>query len=280
LRYISLLQQLAIDEYLKIAALTAVIAVPQPSTRKAIMQVLTNDPSIRLVRECTTGALARQAIAEEEPNLLFVEAELPDISGFDLVQTSGKVPAVVFIGRLGHHAARAFEVRAVDYIVRPVSLHRLEEALERAKLRVLTGMRDSFTRNDRPAQSQPKAEEPEVASGFLERMMLKSGNSRIVQKIHVVECFTAAANYVFVHVNSDTFRIRATMNQLEKRLNPQQFIRVHRSAIINLDFVTEFRMRRTGDYVITVNGARELNMSRNYSRQFLDMLSALKFEPQ
>ena len=259
--------------------LRAVVAATEPSTRRAILHVLANDPAIHLVKECGDAASARQAIVQERPEILFVDVDLPDASGFELVRSSSSVPAVIFLGTLGHHAAQAFEVRAVDYLVQPFSQERLLEALRRAKLKVQSGIDEHRSLSARP-YSERRRDAPQLNGGFLERITLKSGNTRLVHKIESIEYFTAAANYILVSVNSETFRIRARMGEFEKRLDPRQFLRIHRGTIINLEFLREFRLRTRGGYIVKMSSGKELQLSRRYSRKFLEALSSLKYGMQ
>jgi two-component system, LytTR family, response regulator len=259
--------------------LHAVIAVNERSIRQAIMQTLSSDPSIQTIKECADGASARHAMAIEKPDMLFVDVELPDISGFDVVRASGSIPAVVFLGNMGHHAAQAFEFRAIDYLVKPFSQERLLEALRRAKEAIESGAADHLTRSVRvPRASESSTHKQPVAC--LERITLKSGNSHLVQKIQSIPCFTAAANYVTVHFNGKEFRVRVSIGSLEKQLDPRQFVRIHRCAIINLEFLKEFRLRGRGGYLVSMMDGKELHMSRRYTARFLASLSSLKYRMQ
>lgn len=256
--------------------LRAVIAVNERSIRQAMMLALSGDRSIHTIKECADGAAARHAIAQERPDILFVDVDLPDISGFEVVRLSGNIPAVIFVGTTGHHAAQAFEFRATDYLVKPFSQERMLEALGRAKEAVESGAADHFNRNVRAPRASESSMHRQPAA-YLERITLKSGNSHLVQKIQSIPCFTAAANYVNVHFNGNAFRIRVSIGSLEKQLDPQQFVRIHRCAIINLEFLKEFRLRGRGGYLVTMTDGKELNMSRRYAGRFLKTLSSLKY---
>jgi len=258
--------------------LRAVVAVNERSIRQSMMQTLAGDRSIQMIKECASGAAARYAIALEKPDIVFVDVDLPDMSGFDVVRSSGNIPAVVFLGSMGHDAAQAFEFRAIDYLVKPFSQERMLEALSRAKEAVESGAGEHFSRSARA----PRLEEssPQRQPAYLERITLKSGNSHLVQKIQSIPCFTAAANYVTVHFNGKGFRIRVSIGSLEKQLDPQQFVRIHRCAIINLDFLKEFRLRGRGGYLVTMSDGKELSMSRRYTGRFLKTISSLKYRTQ
>jgi len=256
-------------------ALRAVVADSERSARQAVTRILASDESIQLVSQCVDGKSAREAIAQHKPDVLFVDVELPDISGFDLVRSIGTIPAVVFVSSLVRHAAQAFDAHAVDFLIKPFANERVLEALMRAKLSLQRGPRSVIV------PEQPflavEAGEAQSRSRFLDRITLRSGNVYVVKRLEVIECLTAAANYVVVHCQSESFRIRLSMNDLQKQLDPRQFLRIHRSAIINVDYLREFGPGPRGGYFVKLADGKELKMGRKYWPQFRETLTALRY---
>ena len=255
----------------------ALIADDQSASREAISRVLQQDQTVEVVSECTNGNDALAAIAHLGPDMLFVDVQLPGVPGFDVVESSGNIPAVVFTSALDRYAARAFDAHAADYVLKPFQQERLQQAVERAKERVqMQRNRILFSPEvehwngvESPvAQSSPK---------YLERLALRNGDRIFFQKVQQVDCFTSAANYVNVHCGPQSYRMRATMNHLEWQLDPKQFVRIHRCTIINIECLREFRALPHGDYMVRLTDGKELTMSRNYRQNFRSALSALRY---
>lgn len=251
----------------------ALIADDQLS-REAISRVLEDDDSIEIVSECTNGNEALAAIERHSPDMLFVDVQLPDVPGFQVVESSsGKIPAVVFMSAFDRYAARAFDAQAADYVIKPFHDQRLLQAIERAKLRV------QMERNRSSISPSIESGHHEMLDGpkYLERLALRNGSRIFFQKVQLVDSFTSDANYVRVHCGEAEHRMRSTMNDLEHKLDPRQFVRIHRCAIINIECLREFRPLPHGDYVVKLTNGRELTMSRNYRQHFRDTLSALSY---
>lgn len=253
----------------------ALIADDQPSAREAISRLLEGDDSIEIVSECADGKEALAAIAEYAPDMLFVDVQLPEVHGFQVVESSReKIPAVVFMSALERYAARAFDAHAADYVVKPFHDERLLQAVERAKLRVQM----ERSRIALPAtRLAPALVSNQESPKYLERLALRNGDRIFFQKVQLVDSFTSAANYVQVHCGSQAHRMRSTMNELERKLDPKQFIRIHRCAIINIECLREFRPLPHGDYMVKLVDGKELTMSRNYRQRFRRALSALSY---
>lgn len=255
----------------------ALIADDQQSSRETLSRLLEGDESIEVVSECVNGNEALAAIAEHEPDMLFVDVQLPEVPGFQLVESSsGKIPAVVFMSVLDRWAAKAFDAHAADYVIKPFHEKRLLQAVERAKLRVEMERSRSSQPDDRThaLDAEPQAVK---SPKYLERLALRNGDRIFFQKVQLVDSFTSAANYVFVHSGSQSHRMRSTMNELERKLDPRQFVRIHRCTMINIECLREFRPLPHGDYLVKLIDGKELTMSRNYRHKFRTALSALSY---
>ena len=191
----------------------ALIADDQPSAREAISRLLEEDGSIEIVSECCDGKEALAAIAEHAPDMLFVDVQLPEVPGFQVVEESREIPAVVFTSALERYAARAFDAHAADYVVKPFHNERLLQAVERAKLRVQ--MERSRITVPTPSRPVPILVPNQDSPRYLERLALRNGDRIFFQKVQQVDSFTSAANYVLVHCGAQSHRMRSTMNDLE-----------------------------------------------------------------
>lgn len=256
----------------------ALIADDESSAREAISRVLEEDDSIEIVSECANGSQALEAIAQHAPDMLFVDVQLPDVPGFQLVEANDQIPAVVFTSAQDRYAARAFDAHAADYVLKPFQDKRLAEAVARAKLRVQMQRSGIMLPGSvQQAHSGLEAHVPTPLAKYLDRLTLRNGNRMFFQKIGEVDFFASSANYIVAHCGEQSHRMRSTMNDLERRLDPRQFVRIHRCTIINIDSLREFRPLPHGDYAVKLKDGRELTLSRNYRQQFRSALSALSY---
>jgi two-component system LytT family response regulator len=260
------------------AKFRALIADDQRSSREAITRLLQEDESIEIVDRCVNGREALEAIDRYSPDMMFLDVHLPELAGFQVLESSGgKVPAVVFLSALDRYAAQAFEADAADYILKPFQDERLLQAVARAKLRVQMERGKMFTNNEAISAAGPSVELPAPGpeTQYAERLAVRSAGRIFFQKVLQVDCFTAAANYVQVHTGTQVHRIRCTMNHLEARLDPRRFARIHRCTVINLDRLKDIRPLPHGDYIVTLIDGKEFTLSRNYRPKFRKLLSSL-----
>lgn len=259
------------------AKFRALIADDQRSSREAITRLLQEDDSIEIVDKCVNGREALEAIDRYSPDMVFLDVHLPELAGFQVLESSGgKVPAVVFLSALDRYAAQAFEADAADYILKPFQDERLLQAVARAKLRVQMERGKMFTTQEPLSATVPVPEvTPAQENQYAERLAVRSAGRILFQRVHDVDCFTAAANYVQVHTGPQIHRIRCTMNHLEARLDPRRFARIHRCTVINLDRLKDIRPLPHGDYIVTLLDGKEFTLSRNYRPKFRRLLSSL-----
>jgi len=254
----------------------ALIADDQRSSREAITRLLQEDDSIEIVEKCVNGREALEAIDRHSPDMVFLDVHLPELAGFQVVQSSGgKVPAVVFLSALDRYAAQAFEADAADYILKPFQDERLLQAVARAKLRVQMERGKMLTTNEPISPGAAPEQIPAQETQYAERLAVRSAGRIFFQKVQQVDCFTAAANYIQVHTGAQIHRIRCTMNHLEARLDPRRFARIHRCTVINLDRLKDIRPLPHGDYIVTLLDGKEFTLSRNYRPKFRKLLSSL-----
>ena len=223
-----------------------VIVDDEPLARDGIRLRLASEKDIAVVGEASDGAAAIALIREQRPDLVFLDVQMPGLSGFDVVAAldDSFVPVIVFVTAHDEFAIRAFEVDAVDYLLKPFTRERFEEALRRARREL--------------SSSEP-----------LTRLVVKSRDAWVIIRAEEIEWLEAAANYVDVHARGRSFLLRSTISNLERRLDPARFIRIHRSLIVNVDLVAQIRSDAHGDFNVTLNSGQVLRMTRNYSGRLL-----------
>jgi two-component system, LytTR family, response regulator len=235
------------------------VADDEPIARARVVSLLKGEDDIEVVRECATGEEARAAIEQDRLDLVFLDIQMPEMSGMELartIQTNGE-PAVVFVTAYDQYALRAFEVHALDYLLKPFSAERFRAALGHArehvaKRRAAVGLPPNGITSPRD-QGQRR-----------HRLMIKSGGRIHFVRTSDIDWCEAAGNYVRMHVGQQEYLVRDTMGHLESQLEPQQFVRIHRSTIVNVDRIQEMQSSFNGEYVVLLRNGTRLTLSRGY----------------
>lgn len=245
----------------------------EPIARRGIRQKLRGEADLEVIGECGDGAAAIDAITELAPDLVFLDIQMPEVGGFDVVEAIGvaRMPAVVFVTAYDEHALRAFDVHAVDYVLKPIDRHRFRTAVERARRRLADapGQLDSQL-NRRIAAALGELGRP--AHHFAKRLAIKGEGRVILVDVDEVDRLETAGNYVEVHSGARHHLVRETMASLEARLDPARFVRVSRSSIVNADRVRELQPMFNGDFVVVLRDGTKVTGSRRYRAAF-DMLT-------
>jgi two-component system LytT family response regulator len=238
----------------------SLIVDDEPLARKRIGAFLKDMPDISVIGECGTGREAIKVIREKSPDLLFLDIQMPEVGGFDVLQAigKGKMPIVIFTTAHDQHALKAFEVHALDYLLKPFSRERFAGAVERA--------REQFRNlNNRAPDSKIAAliETLRPEQKHLSRFVIKSSGRVLFVKAADVDWIESAGNYAVLHIGAQTHIIRETMQALEKRLCPGSFQRISRSAIVNLSRIKEIQPMGKGEHIIIMmETGKQLTMSR------------------
>ncbi len=238
----------------------------RPARRKIRAQ-LDLRPDVTIVGEASNGLEAVNAIRELSPQLVFLDIQMPGLNGFEVIEAIGSenMPAVVFVTAYDEHALDAFEVAAVDYLLKPFSEQRFGSALERALRRIEGQSTDHQRMTDLLANLRP-------ATSHLRRIVVKEADRVFFVAVEDVARFVAKGNYVEIHTKSGCHLIRETMRQIEGRLDPERFVRIHRSEIINIDYIDELQPWFHGDYVVILKDGSKTKMSRRFSGRLLKNL--------
>jgi two-component system LytT family response regulator len=241
----------------------ALIVDDEPLARSNVRVLLRLDPEVEIIGECGSGAEALKEIREARPDLVFLDVQMPECDGFDVVERLGQnLPAaVIFVTAYDQYALRAFEAGALDYLLKPFENARFERALDRAKHRIFHG-RDPLG-TDQLGKDQPRK---------LERLIIKSVGEVAFIKVSEIDWIGAADYYASLHVGAKTYLLRRSMSELEQELDPEVFCRIHRSAIVKLDRVHGLRVSEDGEYDVLLENGTKLRMSRRYRKQLQSRL--------
>lgn len=230
-----------------------VIVDDEPLARSNLSVLLRLDPEIEIVSECGSGVDAPREIRAAKPDLLFLDVQMPECDGFDVLELLGKnVPAaIIFVTAYDQYALRAFEAGALDYLLKPFDNARFDRALGRAKQKIAQG------------KGLPKK---------LQRLTIKSAGQVAFVSLSEIDWIEAADYYAALHVGDKTHLLRRSMAELEQDLDPATFCRIHRSTIVNLDRVRGLKVSEDGDYQVLLENGTELRMSRRYRKQLQSRL--------
>lgn len=226
----------------------ALIVDDEPLARSNLAVLLRRDPEIEIVSECGSGVGGLEQIRTEKPDLVFLDVQMPECDGFDVLELLGNdlPPAIIFVTAYDHYALRAFEAGALDYLLKPFDNARFDRALVRAKERILQ------------ASDPPKK---------MERLAIKSAGQIVFVRISEIDWIEAADYYACLHVGANSHLLRRSMSDLERDLNPETFCRVHRSTIVNLHRVKSLRTGEDGESEILLENGTTLRMSRSYRKR-------------
>ena len=255
----------------------ALIVDDEPLARRTIRELLRDDPEVQVVGECGGGREAVESILRQPPDLLFLDIQMPGMNGFDVLSRIEleRIPAIIFVTAYDAYALKAFEVHALDYLLKPFTDERFREALARAKSHVELKEVRELAQSLRAFLRERADAEPEAAprKEFLTRFMVKTGGRVIFIRAGDVDWIEADNYYIKLHVAGRSHLLRLSMKELEESLDPKSFWRIHRSAIINLERVRELRQRPGGDYVAVLKDGAELKLSRRGRERLQEILT-------
>lgn len=240
--------------------------------RKRLRRVLVEDSEIEIVGECADGKEAIESVANLKPDLMFLDVQMPEMDGFEALAEIGaeNAPVVIFVTAFDHFALRAFEVHALDYLLKPFDVERLKNTIERAKRQIEKRGAETKTPDERllALLKDFKSETP----AYLKRLSFKSRGRTIIISADDIEYVEAEGNYLNLQVGKEAHLIRSPMHKFEEKLDPDKFARIHRSTIINIDRVREMHPMFNGDQLVIMKNGKELTLSRNYRDRLKDLL--------
>jgi two-component system LytT family response regulator len=245
----------------RMAEIRTLIVDDEPPARERIRALLAEEPDLAVVGECDSGLRAIEAIRALRPDLVFLDVQMPGLDGFGVVDalSGSELPALVFVTAFDAYAVRAFEVHALDYLLKPFDRDRFRATLARARAAL-----DPSPPTDDPRPVAAPLPEPEPGRQPLRRLLARREGRLALLRVSDIDWIESSANYATLHVGRESFTVRETMQSLEARLDPDQFLRIHRSTIVNLDRVHELEPYFHGDYTVRLLDGQRLTLSRTY----------------
>jgi len=237
--------------------------------RKKLNVLLESDPCLRVVGECANAADAIRAVQQLRPALMFLDIEMPDDDGFSVLNAiePERRPRIIFTTAYDRYAIEAFNAEAVDYLLKPFNEERFARAVRRAKTEILASMANGSTNAAQPASTRP--------SSALDRFVVKSEGRILFFTSDEIDWIEAASNYVKLYSQGRGHLVRHTMHEMEKKLNPDQFLRIHRSIIVNVKKIRGVQPCNSGEFIVTLMGGKELPSSRGYRENLGSLLKSI-----
>ena len=253
------------------SAVRVLLVDDEPLVRRGMRATLDGDSELEVVGEARDGAEAVRLVRELDPDIVFLDVQMPELDGFGVLDALAgtPIPVVVFVTAFDEYAIRAFDVHAVDYLLKPFDDDRLRLALARARARLAERRRGEVD-----AHLEALLREVRGRAAFSDRLLVRNDGSITVIDADDVEWVEAADNYVRLHTSRGRLLMRETMRALEHRLDPRRFARIHRSAIVNLSRVRELQPMFNGEYVVLLASGAKLTLSRGYRDQFRERLGS------
>jgi two-component system LytT family response regulator len=241
----------------------AVIVDDEPLARRRIRSLLAEAGGVEVVAECANGREAIQAIEESPPDLLFLDIQMPEVDGFDVLRAVGvgRVPVVIFVTAYDEFALRAFEAHALDYLLKPFDDERFEAALQRASERIRQQQGGDLDRQLRTLLQEVRGDR-----GYLRRLAVPTGPRSVFIRTEEIDWIEAERNYIRLHVGERAYLLRENLGRIESALDPAAFCRIHRSTIVNVDRIQAVESLFGGEYLVVLHDGTRLTSGRSYRR--------------
>jgi len=243
------------------APLLRTVVVDDEEPARAKLKILLGQESdIKVIAECETGAAAIAALKEAKPDLLLLDIQLPDMDGFSVLKslTPEEMPIVIFTTAYDQYAIKAFDAHALDYLLKPFDHERLRDALHRARLAARTNsdrvLTDRLLNILQVARAAPQAR----------RLLVRAGGRVVFLAYDEIEWIEAAANYVRVHTGKVSYMLRSSIGTIAEKLPNDQFVRIHRSTVVNARIIKELQPCNSGEFIVVLRNGKELSCSRGY----------------
>ena len=249
----------------------AVIVDDEPLARRKIRQMLARDLDVEIVGDCANGREAITAINAQNPDLVFLDVQMPEVDGFAVLESiaGARTPLVIFVTAYDQYALRAFEVSAVDYLVKPFDRRRFEKAMQRAKSLLATEQGSDLNQ-----QTLALLAELRARSNHIERLVIKAGGRAFFLKTEEIDWIEAEGKYVRLHAGKESYLLREAIGSIEGQLDPKKFPRIHRSTIINIDRVRELQPWFHNEYRVILHDGTELMLSRSCRKKLGELLGS------
>ena len=250
----------------------------EPLARRSLRLLLEDDHDIEIVAEAASGREALALIQKHSPDLVFLDIQMPELDGFGVLESieAEQLPAIVFVTAFDQYALRAFEFHALDYLLKPFDDARFEKALRQAKLQVEQRALNDLSQRLVALLAGRDTGAPEHAARpqYLSRLLIKSAGRVFFLKADDIDYVRAEDYYVKLHVGRKAHLLRETMNEMEAKLDPAKFLRIHRSTIVNIERIRELQQHFNGEYIVLLHDGTELTLSRSRREQLQTLLKS------
>ena len=244
----------------------------EPMGRERVLSLLQQEEDVEVIGECADGPQAVARIKQDSPDLVFLDVQMPGCDGFDVISHVGvdRMPDVVFVTAYDEYALRAFEVHALDYLLKPFGKDRFQQTLKHAREAL-----DHRKAGDLGKRLLALVHDikPDQAQARLDRLVVKSGGRVFFLRTDEIDWIEASGNYVRLHLGEEAHLFRETMNRMEMRLDSRRFVRIHRSRIVNTERIRELQPWFNGEYVVILRNGTRLTLSRGYRERLQEHLS-------
>jgi two-component system LytT family response regulator len=249
----------------------AIIVDDEPLARRGIRAHLKEERDVEIIAECGNGSEAVSLIEARSPDLVFLDVQMPELDGFGVLEAINveRLPAIIFVTAYDRYALRAFEVHALDYLLKPFDPERFSRALERVRAQL-----ERRSISDLSHRLQSLIDDLKTNQKYAERLVIKSAGRIFFLGVEEIDWVEAADNYVRLHTGSDTHLLRETMNNLESRLDPAVFLRIQRSTIINVRHIKELHPLFRGEYEIVLLDGTRLASGRGYRDRLQELFGS------
>ena len=248
-------------------AIRTILVDDEPLAREKLRGFLESEPDFEVIAECRDGAEALKTIEEVSPDLVFLDVQMPELDGFEVIDRLDRerLPAVIFVTAFDQYALKAFDVHAVDYLLKPFDRDRFKKALGR--------IREQQQVEEIKGRLQALIDE---RAKYPDRIEVKTSGRVVILKVDEIDWIDAAGNYVKIHAGEEGLLLRETMARIEKRLDPNLFMRIHRSTIVNIERIRELQQQFHGDYVVVLKTGQRLTLSRSYRDKMQKLLGRFR----
>ena len=239
----------------------ALVVDDEPLARERVLSLLQMETDVEVMGECSDGSQAVSAIQEQSPDLVFLDVQMPGCDGFEVIRNVGadRMPTVIFVAAYDEYALQAFEVHALDYLLKPFGTDRFQQTLRHAREAL-----DRRRAGDLGKRLLALVHDIKPEPQRVERLVVKSGGRVFFLRTDEIDWIEAAGNYVRLHLGAESHLFRETMNRMESRLDGRRFSRIHRSRIVNTERIKEMQPWFNGDYVVILRDGTRLTLSRGY----------------
>lgn len=251
--------------------LKTLIVDDEPLARDLLSLLLADHADVEVVAKCENGQKALSYIQSKPVDLIFLDVQMPEMGGFDMVEQVGLqcLPPTIFVTAFHEHAVRAFDVHAIDYLTKPVDAERLARSLERVREKIAA--KAALLTQEQLSAVLSGLRSSEESKSYSPRFLVKDGEKEILLPAEKIDWIEAAAYYCCLHTNGHRYMLRETITDLSDKLDPRQFVRIHRSSIVNLDHIREIYREGHADGSVVLMDGQKLRMSKVGRQKLIDL---------